>query len=637
MKKFFTEPVFLTLSFLIPFLIYWLTLAPHLTFTDAGELASVAVTLGVAHPTGYPLFTLLAHLWTKLPFPVTPIYALNLFAAFCTALSAVLFFKVALLLMEHLAALPLHKPPTSKGKKDTAGKNPKEKNSRAAAPAELVPRESLLLIAFCGTLTYAFARTIWAQATSIEVYSLHLVMLSLSIFFFLNVFLTEEKNTGDFHFTREAILPLALWAFILGIGFTNHLTMVLQAPAMLFLFFKRFGFKQGAWKRVAVMAVPFLVGLSVYLYLPLRSSMLPEFNWGEVHRGVDKFLYHTGGKQYQINMFNGSWLPQFVTFFKLYGFQLGFIGFLPMLIGLVELWKIARDIFWFLVLLILGCVFYSVNYNIHDIESYFALAFLASLLVMTLGLYFFLSRKPNLIYASLLIPITTLGINYQASDHTKEHFVEDYSRMMLNSLEPNAIILSSQWDYFCSGFWYLQHVEGLRPDVILVEKELLRRTWYLNAIQRQSSEAIKKSAPEFLAFGEDLELFESGKPYNQVRIQARFTALLNSFVDKNISERPVYATIDVIQSESDFAKAYQKIPQGLALKLLPQGAPLPELKTPFDFSRFFDIKTDALTGQQMFKVAAAEVMMNARYAQERGNPTRAAELTALANQLSAAY
>jgi hypothetical protein len=41
------------------FLVYLKTLAPSVTFIDSGELAAVACTLGIAHPTGYPLFTLL--------------------------------------------------------------------------------------------------------------------------------------------------------------------------------------------------------------------------------------------------------------------------------------------------------------------------------------------------------------------------------------------------------------------------------------------------------------------------------------------------------------------------------------------------------------------------------------------------
>ena len=49
--------------------VYALTCAPGLFYTDTGELAAASATLGVAHPTGYPLFTMLSHVWTLLPWP----------------------------------------------------------------------------------------------------------------------------------------------------------------------------------------------------------------------------------------------------------------------------------------------------------------------------------------------------------------------------------------------------------------------------------------------------------------------------------------------------------------------------------------------------------------------------------------
>src|SRR5215831_4735763 len=119
---------------------FFLTANPSVTFTDAGELAAVASTLGIAHPTGYPLFTLLGHLWTKLPLPFSLVRKLNLFAALCTALSVFLFYRIMLELLDRASP------------------------GDAAAPT--VRRHSL--IALVTALTYAFARTVWEQATSIE-------------------------------------------------------------------------------------------------------------------------------------------------------------------------------------------------------------------------------------------------------------------------------------------------------------------------------------------------------------------------------------------------------------------------------------------------------------------------------------
>src|SRR5436305_10621903 len=47
--------------------LYISTLAPTVTLVDSGELMLAAHTLGVAHPPGFPLYVLLAHIFTWLP------------------------------------------------------------------------------------------------------------------------------------------------------------------------------------------------------------------------------------------------------------------------------------------------------------------------------------------------------------------------------------------------------------------------------------------------------------------------------------------------------------------------------------------------------------------------------------------
>jgi hypothetical protein len=110
---------------------------PDLGFTDSGELAAVAHTLGIAHPTGYPLYTILAHVWSLLS-PFSTVFDLNLFAVITTSLSISVF---SLLLDEMLSFTNVEK----------------ERNG---------------IISFSTALAFAFGSTIWSQATTLEVYLL---------------------------------------------------------------------------------------------------------------------------------------------------------------------------------------------------------------------------------------------------------------------------------------------------------------------------------------------------------------------------------------------------------------------------------------------------------------------------------
>ena len=78
------ENVFAAAIALAVFIVYLTTLCPTTNFIDSGELATVAYTLGIAHPTGYPLFTLMGWIFAHLPLGSRVIYQLNMMAAvFC--------------------------------------------------------------------------------------------------------------------------------------------------------------------------------------------------------------------------------------------------------------------------------------------------------------------------------------------------------------------------------------------------------------------------------------------------------------------------------------------------------------------------------------------------------------------------
>jgi len=99
----FLKKVYGLLAGIIVFILYLSTMAPTVTQLDAGELATAQTLLGIAHPTGYPLFTMLGHLFLLLPLPFSIIYRANLLAAFYTAGSASVFIYTVKLVIDNIA------------------------------------------------------------------------------------------------------------------------------------------------------------------------------------------------------------------------------------------------------------------------------------------------------------------------------------------------------------------------------------------------------------------------------------------------------------------------------------------------------------------------------------------------------
>ncbi len=71
---------YVVLTSIFVFIIYLFTLAPSVVQIDSGELAAVQATLGIAHPTGYPLFTMIGYLFSLIPLPFSKIFQLNILA-----------------------------------------------------------------------------------------------------------------------------------------------------------------------------------------------------------------------------------------------------------------------------------------------------------------------------------------------------------------------------------------------------------------------------------------------------------------------------------------------------------------------------------------------------------------------------
>lgn len=520
---------------LIAFATYLATCAPGLMYTDAGELAAVAHTFGVAHPTGYPLFTLLTHCWTLL-WP--GVYALNVLAALWAACSVGVLYIAQRSLLEHWF--------------DQEGVSLSTRIASAAS--------SLLL---------AFSTIVWAQATSIEVYSLQLLLTSVAVLAAINSVTKPEKG--------------AQWTMILGLAagcmIANHLSSVfiLTGLGLVWLASDRSS-KLRSWY---ILVLPAVVGVALYLVLPLRSAQMPELNWGMVHRNWDAFLYHVKGTQFGVWMFSdkAAVKANWSIFRSLLTNHMLWIGFIPMVWGLWTLLRTHRTLALGLLLMIVGNLSISLGYAIPDIEPYFLPTAIVATILVAVGLRTLADRIPAQASAILLVlPLASGALHFQHNDKSDHYAVSGYTTWMLSNAEPKAIIMTRQWDYFCSAAWYQQQVNGIRKDVTIIDKELFRRTWYAPYLLQLYPQTIGRAQGAINAYMPLLQEFESDADAFMASgkspiIQERFVTMLNEIIERN-ADRPIYITPELLNEEPGFAVGWERIPAGPLVRLFKPGTRL---------------------------------------------------------------
>ncbi len=422
---------------ILALIVYIATLCPGVNFIDSGELATDVYTLGIAHPSGYPMFTIVEWIFSHVPLGLRIIYQLNLLAALFCAGALFFFFRFFVLLMNVIFyAKPFF---------DTA---------------HVTMTEKILVYIFMpaifGTLVLGFSGTYWAQALSIEVYPLHLFFVSIILFLFTKAAMMEQKKS---QLESEGISAESYWlgfAFVLGLSFTNHMTTILLAPAFLCLFFWVHGVSSNAWKRIARLAPPFLLGLSPYCYLPIRASQVPLMNWGNPV-DAERFFRHVSAKVYHVWIFSSSDVAgkQLKYFIDTLPDLFAYFPLVFAIIGLTWMFKKSKSLFFFTVLLLVGCLAYSINYDINDIDSYFLLAYIAIAIWAGIGCFRVISLMQEfqtarrIAIACVASCFIVLVANYSTADQSDNRIVEEYTHDMFSSIEPNGIIITSQWDYLC--------------------------------------------------------------------------------------------------------------------------------------------------------------------------------------------
>lgn len=607
MKTFENTRTLAIILLLFTLIFYGLTINRFVTFTDNGELIASSVLLGISHPTGYPLFTVLGYLWSLVPLPFSKVIQMNLLSAIYVSFSSVLLFYTIRLFLEKFN-YKIKKKNLTKSKKNPFYYEIQNFNLQLA---------QINIIALVTSLTYFSAITIWQQANSYEVYSLQLLLFSLFLYFTTKIYFNKQSDTKKLWYIS---------AFIWGLMLTNHLIAIWLAPALLWLYFinseEKFRFDKSKLPQLIILAIFVAIPLSLYLYLPVRSAMLPEINWGWVHRSFDKFLYHLSGKQYQVWMFSDNSVAgkNLSTFFSLLPYQFGFVGIIFLLIGFWYGFK-NKIMGIFLGLSLAFTILYSMNYNIFDIENYFVTPYMLLMILMALGLAAISQKIGKYTILFLVIPLLNILINFSEGNRSQDIAVNEYCNNLLKHIDKDAVIISAQWDYFVGPFIYLQKVEGKRKDIVIFEKELLRRTWYPLQFKREHPTIYNNSMNAFQSYEEILELFESEQPYDPVEIQGKYLNLHKSIIENNWQNRSIYITIDSYLTDPDFYNQYEIIPYGFAMKILPKNSPSQDLKqVSLDLSKIIQIKNKykGILNKGIIEVIQSQIQNMIIYANRTG-------------------
>lgn len=441
-------------TFAVALAVYVVTAAPDISAADGGEFQLVAALLGVAHPPGYPLYTMAGHLFIRLLPWGTPAYRLNLMSGVLAAGTLVLVAKATRVWARRLGGSPL----------------PAMASGLAAALA-------------LGTAT-----TFWAQATVANIRTPTAFFAALALYA-LSRFAAAPGQ-------RQADRALVLLGLALGLGLGHHPSLAF--PSLFFLLYvvltePRLATQPRRWWRPALAG---LIGLVPFAYIPVRAAMgAPLAPAGR--DTLTGLLHHVLAQGFSGDMFafaNSSDLPHRLALLPtLFPFQFNGVLLTAALFGLLGL--VRRD--WRLFVLLAGSLvlhtFVAITYRAPQTVEYMMPAYLP--VAVAVGLLPALVARGStsavpwpwrsLSLISAAIALWAGLLNGWA--HAPSFFEPAGDRVARETVEPlleeapaGALILAD-WRWV-TPLWYLQQVEGLRPDVEVryvynVPGEDYRDTW----------------------------------------------------------------------------------------------------------------------------------------------------------------
>jgi hypothetical protein len=472
------------------FALYLATLSPTTAMWDTSEYIAAAKVLGLPHPPGNPLFVMLAHAFGSLPIPVSYAARINILAALCSALAAGVWF----LLIDHILA---------------------------RAQLSVLRRR---ICAAAGVIIGATAFTVWNQSVVNEkVYTISLALFAAITLLMLRWLDGDGQPRND--------RKLVAISFLLGAGYTVHPAGLLPGLAVVVtvaaLHWRKF-LQPGL---VAAVLGAFVLGLTPFIFEPIRAAQHPAMNEGaptgcdnglawsctfsdstyvRLKANIDREQY---GKPSVLDrqVSFGAQMGMWWLYFKWQWLRdpHGDVPYVQLLLALLIFalgaygaavhWRADRPsfVYWatFMLTLTVLLVYYmnfkygysqapglgnSVPREVRDRDYFFLWSF------STWGVWVAVAlgdiwKRTRMGSGLLVLAAVPLIGNYSSASRHNDTVARDWAVDILNSVEPYGVIVTGG-DNDTFPLWYAQYVEGIRPDVTVVIDQYLGMNWFVHQL-----------------------------------------------------------------------------------------------------------------------------------------------------------
>lgn len=554
---------YLAIIWILGFGIYLYTRAPSILYVDAGTHIAAAYTLGISNPPGFPLYIIVGHLFTKLPFG-DPLFQLQLLSI----ISAVSLLTILYFLIHRFLATDFWF--VDDGVEDSRiGLFKNKVFGKVSQPAGL-HTSIVRLISLGATITLGFSYQFWSQTLNTESYILtNLAMVSL-----LALAIMVPK-TGKIGLKR-----ILFGSVILGLASGLNPTIIQSFPALaiaaVFL-----------WKRVnpwhvipAVLLVATLTA-AIYSYLPLRARTYPFTNWGNPQtwelfwghiRGEGLDIYDP--RTNSINGFTGS--PKVMAQSTGRYLYLALVQFTPVLVpfvlfGMYYMLRKNWRLFTILIAIPIINAAFGALYLSGNQESWFIASYVIFSIFLAAGLAFLaklaLAKRVNLkIVASILLLISALPFAWWLPKLNRSSHVvtSEYAQNLYRNI-PNdgKSVLIGSGDFFNSLSHYMYSVKGKKGVFPVTVNMWYILPWYRDNLRHHRPDIM----PEEL---EKMIKMDRVEEYNEV-LNWWIEWLLNRGFRVYVTPLVFRETVIAGTNEGKFRvdkKRLRAIPYGLTFRML---------------------------------------------------------------------